>query len=103
MNEELEMFMANLLQERSPQNVQSFIDEISEGGVDQEEVDTMREVVMRTINDPSTYSAMVGFLTRNGIIDDGDAPAQYDAGFVLTMLGLVGIAQSLVGGQRGII
>ena len=103
MNEELEIFMANLLNERSPQNVQNFIDEISEGGVDQEEVDTMREVVMRAINDPSTYSAMVGFLIRNGVIDEGDAPDQYDAGFVLTMLGLVGIAQSLVGGRRGII
>jgi hypothetical protein len=98
MDRELELFMTNLVKERSPGGVQEFISAISEGGVDQEEVDVLREVIMRAVSDPSTFPEMVGFLIRNDLIAEEDAPTQYDMGFVLTMLGLVGVAQELVGG-----
>lgn len=98
MDRELELFMTNLVKERSPSGVQEFIAAISEDGVDQQEVDVLREVIMRAVSDPSTFPAMVGFLIRNDLIAEEDAPTQYDMGFVLTMLGLVGVAQELVGG-----
>lgn len=97
MDRELELFMANFVQEKAPNDVADFVAAIQEGGVDQEEVDVLREVVMRALQDPSTFPAMIGFLIRNDLLTQEDAPTQYDTGFVLTMLGLVGVAQTLVG------
>jgi hypothetical protein len=94
MNDELEVFMADLVQREAANDVQEFIAAISEDGVTQAEIDEVRAVTVEALNNPASFPNFVQYLLRAGLIEE--APQEYDIGFVLTILGLVGIAQNIV-------
>ena len=92
--EQLEQFMADLIMKESPEDAQEFIDAISQDGVTQAEIDEVRQVTVDALSNPETFPAFVRYLLRAGLIEE--EPKEYDPGFVMSILGLVGIAQNLV-------
>lgn len=91
---QMEQFMADLVQKEAADDVQEFIDAISQDGVTQAEIDEVRAVTVEALNNPASFPQFVQYLLRAGLIEE--APQEYDIGFVLTILGLVGIAQNIV-------
>ena len=96
MNEELELFMANLVQREAPQDVAEFIAAIQQDGVTQAEVDEVRAITLQTLSDPANFPNFIQYLLAAGLLEQQDAPAEFDTGFVLSILGLVGVAQQIV-------
>jgi hypothetical protein len=96
MNEQLENYMADLLQERSPQSVQAFLAAIQEDGFSQQEIDDLRSVVMATLEDPENYDYLIRYLVESGLIQRGNFPEEFNIGFVMTVLGFVGAAQRAI-------
>lgn len=95
----LELAMADFVKQQAPEDVQEFIDLLSTADITQEEVDEFRQIIIEGLTQPSEFPKMVRYLIRNEFIEEEDAPKEYDQGFALAMLGLVGVAQSIVGGQ----
>ena len=93
---QLEQLMAESVQKEAPENVREFVDAIMEGGITQQEVDEVRQQTVMALQDQAYFQTFVRYLTGAGLLEQEDAPTSYDAGFVLSILGLVGIAQSLV-------
>jgi phage shock protein A len=93
---ELEMFMAETVKREAAESVQEFIQEISQDGITPEEVDEVRQRVLTALADPSYFGELMQYLVASNLMDAEDAPAEYDVGFVLSLLGLVGVAQELV-------
>ena len=96
MNEELETYMADFVQRQAPESVGEFIEAIQENGVSQEEVDEVRQITMETLKNPENYPRFVQYLISAELIEERAAPPEFKIGFVLSILGLVGIAQRLV-------
>jgi hypothetical protein len=96
MNDELEMFMADLVQREAPEDVAEFVAAIQQDGVTQAEVDEVRQITLQTLSNPDNFPNFVQYLLAAGLLSQEDAPGQFDAGFVLSILGLVGVAQQLV-------
>jgi hypothetical protein len=96
MNDELEMFMADLVQREAPGDVAEFVAAIQQDGVTQAEVDEVRQITLQTLSDPSIFPQFVQYLLAAGLMTPEDAPAEFDVGFVLSILGLVGVAQQIV-------
>lgn len=92
----LEQFMADLVRREAQEEVNQFIQDISMDGVTFQEVDDVRQQVIAAMQDPTAFSSLVRFLIASGLLEQADAPTDYDFGFLLTMLGLVGVAQQLV-------
>jgi hypothetical protein len=92
--EQIEQFMADFIMRESPEDAREFIDAISQDGITQAEVDEVRAVAVEALSNPETFPAFVQYLLRAGLIEE--EPQEYDPGFVMSILGLVGIAQSLV-------
>jgi hypothetical protein len=96
MNDELEMFMADLVQREAPEDVAEFISAIQQDGVTQAEVDEVRQITLQTLSNPDNFPNFIQYLLAAGLMTPEDAPAEFDAGFVLSILGLVGVAQQIV-------
>lgn len=96
MNEEIEMFMADLVQREAPEDVAEFIAAIQQDGVTQAEVDEVRAITIETLSNPDNFPNFIQYLLAADLIQQEDAPAQFDTGFVLSILGLVGVAQQIV-------
>ena len=91
---QLEQFMADLIMREAQDEARQFIDAISEDGVTQAEIDEVRQVTVDALRNPETFPVFVQYLLRAGLITE--EPQEYDPGFVMSILGLVGIAQNLV-------
>ena len=96
MNEELELFMANLVQREAPQDVAEFIAAIQQDGVTQAEIDEVRAITLQTLSNPDNFPNFIQYLLAAGLLEQQDAPVEFDTGFVLSILGLVGVAQQSV-------
>ena len=96
MNEELEIFMADLVQREAPEDVAEFIAAIQQDGVTQAEVDEVRTITIETLSNPDNFPNFIQYLLAANLIQQEDAPVQFDTGFVLSILGLVGVAQQSV-------
>jgi hypothetical protein len=96
MDEQIEMYMAQLVQTEAPEDVAEFLAAIQEDGITAEEVDEVRQITMATLNDPTMYPQFAQYLVSAELIEANDIPQSYDAGFVLSVLGLVGVAQQIV-------
>lgn len=96
MNEELEMYMADLVQQVAPNDVAEFVEAIQQDGISPEEVDEVRQITMATLNDPANYPQFIQYLVSAELIEQEDAPPSFDIGFVMSILGLVGVAQQIV-------
>lgn len=94
--EAIERFMADLVQREAPQEVANFVNEISQNGVTQQEVDEVRQQAIMALQEPSTFPSFIRYLVASNLIEQKDAPKEFDVGFVLTILGLVGVAQQIV-------
>lgn len=93
---QLEQFMSDTVMREAQDEVQDFIAAIQQDGVTQAEVDEVRQQTLMALQDPTTYPSFIQYLVASGLLERGDAPAEYDVGFVLSILGLVGVAQQLV-------
>jgi hypothetical protein len=93
---QLEQLMAESVQKEAPEDVQEFVDSIMEGGITQQEVDEVRQQTVMALQDQEYFQTFIRYLTGAGLLEQEDAPSSYDVGFVLSILGLVGVAQSLV-------
>jgi len=100
MNNEYEVMMADTLKRTAPELISFFMDAISRDGVSQEEIDQVRQMVLGVLRDRDMYPQFVEFLVSSGLVDREDAPKQFDIGFVMTMLGLVGIAQEIASSSQ---
>jgi hypothetical protein len=96
MNEELELFMADLVQREAPQDVAEFVAAIQQEGVTQAEIDEVRTITLETLSNPDNFPNFIQYLLAAGLLQQEDAPSQFDTGFVLSILGLVGVAQQSV-------
>jgi hypothetical protein len=96
MNEELEMYMADIVQRAAPDDVAEFMEAIQEDGITQAEVDEVRQITLQTLNDPSNYPMFGQYLVDAGLIEAEDLPPSFEIGFVMSILGLIGVAQKLV-------
>ena len=96
MNEELELFMADLVQREAPEDVAEFIAAIQQDGVTQAEIDEVRAITLQTLSNPDNFPNLIQYLLAAGLLDQQSAPAEFDTGFVLSILGLVGVAQQSV-------
>jgi hypothetical protein len=96
MNEELEMYMADFVQREAPEDVAEFVAAMQEDGITVEEVDEARQITMATLNDPQNYPQFAQYLLSAGLIEQEDLPPSFDVGFVMSILGLVGVAQQIV-------
>lgn len=96
MNDELELFMADLVQREAPEDVAEFVASIQQDGVTQAEVDEVRAITIETLSNPNNFPNFTQYLLAAGLIQQEDVPAQFDTGFVLSILGLVGVAQQIV-------
>lgn len=96
MNEELEIFMADLVQREAPEDVAEFIAAIQQDGVTQAEIDEVRAITIETLSNPDNFPNFVQYLLAADLIQQEDVPAEFDTGFVLSILGLVGVAQQSV-------
>jgi len=96
MNDELELFMADLVQREDPQDVAEFIAAIQQDGVTQAEIDEVRAITLQTLSNPDNFPNFIQYLLAAGLLEQQDAPAEFDIGFVLSILGLVGVAQQSV-------
>lgn len=96
MNEELELFMADLVQREAPQDVAEFVAAIQQDGVTQAEIDEVRAITIETLSNPDNFPNFIQYLLAAGLLEQQDTPAQFDTGFVLSILGLVGVAQQSV-------
>lgn len=93
---ELERMMAEQVKKNAPEDVQEFISALQEDGVTAEEVDELRQYALAALSSPDAFPELVSYLVEDGLIEEEEAPDGYDAGFVLSILGLVGVAQELV-------
>jgi len=96
MNDELELFMADLVQREDPQDVAEFIAAIQQDGVTQAEINEVRAITLQTLSNPDNFPNFIQYLLAAGLLEQQDAPAEFDIGFVLSILGLVGVAQQSV-------
>ena len=96
MNDELELFMADLVQREDPQDVAEFIAAIQQDGVTQAEINEVRAITLQTLSNPDNFPNFIQYLLAAGLLEQQDAPAEFDTGFVLSILGLVGVAQQSV-------
>lgn len=96
--QQIEATMKQLIMERAPEEAQEFIDAISEDGVTQQEVDEFRTLTIQAIDNPRTYPRYMKYLESTGLMERADIPRVYDAGFLLSMLGMAGVAQDHVNG-----
>jgi len=96
MNDELEMFMADLVQREAPEDVAEFVAAIQQDGVTQAEIDEVRQITLQTLSNPNNFPNFIQYLLAAGLMTQEDAPGEFDTGFVLAILGLVGVAQQLV-------
>ena len=96
--QEIENTMKRLVLEQAPEEVQEFIDAISEDGVTQDEVTEFRNMTLQSIDNPRMYPKYMRYLESNGLLERQDIPKVYDAGFMMAMLGMAGVAQDYVNG-----
>jgi hypothetical protein len=96
MNDELEMFMADLVQREAPEDVAEFVAAIQQDGVTQAEIDEVRQITLQTLSNPNNFPNFIQYLLAAGLMTQEDAPSEFDTGFVLAILGLVGVAQRIV-------
>jgi hypothetical protein len=92
----LEAAMADFVLKESAEEVKDFIDAIKEDGVTQEEVDEARAITTETLTNPENFPRFTQYLVAAGLIEQKDVPQEFDVGFVLSILGLVGVAQQYV-------
>jgi hypothetical protein len=92
----LELAMADFVKQQAPEDVQEFIEAITENGVTQEEVDEVRAITTETLTNPDNFPRFVQYLVAAQLIEQEDAPQTFEVGFVLSILGLVGVAQENV-------
>jgi hypothetical protein len=95
-NEELEIYMADFILKEAPEDVTDFIDAIQQSGVTQEEVDEVRQITLETLKDPSNYPRFAQYLISTELLEKKVVPPSFDAGFVLSILGLIGVVQRIV-------
>ena len=93
----MEQMMAEKMQQESPTEVQEFIDELQQDGINAEEIDEIRQLVLAAFEGPEQYAALIEFMASEDMIDPEDAPAEPETGFVLAVLGMVGAAQASLG------
>jgi len=93
---ELEKFMAEKVQSEAPDEANEFLEGIQEDGLSAEEVDEVRQVTLAALKSPDAFPQLTAYLVNAELIDEEDIPKEYDGGFVLAILGLVGLAQDLV-------
>jgi hypothetical protein len=96
---QVEQTMVQLIQENAPEDLQEFIDAISEDGVTQREVSEFREETINAINNPNYFDEYLRYLTVAGFMEKTDIPSSYDINFLFVMLGMGAIAQTLVNSQ----
>lgn len=92
----LEAAMADFVLKEASEEVKEFIEAIQENGVTQEEVDEARAITTETLTNPENFPRLAQYLVAAELIAQEDVPSQFDVGFVLTILGLVGVAQQYV-------
>ena len=95
-NEELEVYMADFIMREAPNDVVEFIEAIQQAGVTQEEVDEVRQITLSTLRNPDNYPRFAQYLISAELIEKELVPPSFDAGFVLSILGLVGVVQRIV-------
>lgn len=93
---EVERKMAETVKKEAPEDIAEFLGAMQEDGITVEEVDEVRQVTLAALNSPDAYPTLVTYLINAELIDPEDAPPNYDGGFVLAILGLVGAAEELV-------
>ena len=93
---QLEQLMAESVQNEAPDDVQTFIDAILVDGISQEEVDEVRQQAVMALQNPNQFKKFTRYLIASNLMEESDVPKSYDVGFVLAILGLVGVAQNLV-------
>lgn len=92
----LEDFMADFVLREAQEDVREFIEAIQEDGVTQAEVDEARAITMETLSNPENFPRFAQYLIAAELIAQEDVPSAFDLGFVLSILGLVGVAQRSV-------
>jgi hypothetical protein len=95
---EIEASMKIVVQQQAPEEVMEFMQAISEDGVTQAEVDEFRAITIDSIDNPGNYPKYMRYLESTGLMEKEDIPTTYDAGFLLSMMGMAGIAQDAVNG-----
>lgn len=96
--QQIEATMKQVVLQQAAEEVQLFIQAISQDGVTQDEVDEFRAMTIEAIDDPRTYPKYMQYLESIGLLTAEQIPDVYDAGFMLTMLGMAGVAQDYVNG-----
>lgn len=96
---QVEQVMAQLIQDKAPEDVREFIDAMAEDGVTQEEVSEFREETVMAINNPNYFDEYLRYLTVAGFMQKTDIPSSYDVNFLFSMLGLGAIAQGVIDSQ----
>lgn len=95
---ELENMMKEQVQQNAPEDVAEFIQAIQQDGLTAEEVDEVRQLVLAALRSPDGFKKLTTYLVTNGFLEQEEIPPEYDGGFVLALLGLVGVAADLVAG-----
>jgi hypothetical protein len=96
---QVEQVMAQLIQEKAPEDVREFINAMAEDGVTQGEVSEFREETVMAINNPNYFDEYLRYLTVAGFMEKTDVPSSYDVNFLFSMLGLGAIAQDVIDSQ----
>lgn len=96
--QQIEATMKQVVSQQSPESVKEIVDAILQDGVTQDEVDEFRAMTIEAIDDPRTYPKYMQYLESIGLLTAEQIPDVYDAGFMLTMLGMAGVAQDYVNG-----
>lgn len=91
MNEELEMQMADLVQSQSPEEAAAFVNAMREAQVSEEQINDIRILLFAVLEDPTGYEDFAEYLAEIGL--SGIAPPQFDIGFLMTLLGFIGLTQ----------
>lgn len=93
---ELEAKMKEQVQQNAPEDVAEFIQAIQQDGLTEAEVDEVRQLVLDALRNPKGFKKLTTYLVTNGFLEQEEVPPEYDGGFVLSLLGLVGVAADLV-------
>ncbi len=59
MNEELELFMADLVQREAPQDVAEFVAAIQQDGVTRAEIAEVRAITIETLSNPDNFPTFI--------------------------------------------
>lgn len=90
---DIETTMADLVLKESPEAVAEFLAAMQEDGMTQEEIMELRQQVYAVLQNRDSYPEFVDYLVSTGFINEEEVPPQFEIGFVMTILGLVGVAQ----------